>query len=112
MTVFLKFVISQDGLLTCIQDLPLADNAPGGMVDFRRALPASYFFKFFLQVAQSHPALTAAIPVDARELSAIAPYSRPLSRGSQVYDENQGYGEVICHSLSDVSRLGDKHQLV
>lgn len=32
------------------QDLPLAPGAPGGMVEFRRTLVTSFFFKFFLSV--------------------------------------------------------------
>lgn len=30
-------------------DLPLAPGAPGGMIEYRRSLTTSFFFKFFLQ---------------------------------------------------------------
>jgi len=41
-------------------------GAPGGMVEFRQALPASFFFKFYLMVCD---AMGQTIP--AREASAI-----------------------------------------
>ena len=31
-------------------DLPLAAGAPGGMVEYRRTLTTSFFFKFYLTV--------------------------------------------------------------
>ena len=31
-------------------DLPLSPGAPGGMVEFRRTMTASFFFKFFITV--------------------------------------------------------------
>ncbi|KAG7154629.1 Xanthine dehydrogenase/oxidase-like 2 [Homarus americanus] len=33
-----------------LQDLPLSPSAPGGMVEYRRALTLSFFFKFYLSV--------------------------------------------------------------
>ena len=32
------------------QDLPLKADAPGGMVEYRETLAASFFFKFFVYV--------------------------------------------------------------
>ena len=34
------------------EDFPLKINAPGGMVEYREALAASFFFKFFIYVKQ------------------------------------------------------------
>lgn len=31
------------------EDLPLAPGAPGGMIEYRRSLTTSFFFKFYLQ---------------------------------------------------------------
>ncbi len=31
--------------------MQISDNAPGGKVEYRRALAASFLFKFFVQVA-------------------------------------------------------------
>lgn len=35
------------------EDLPLAVDAPGGMIEFRRTVSLSFFFKFFLSVSAS-----------------------------------------------------------
>lgn len=32
------------------EDMPLPFSAPGGMIEFRKALAASFFFKFYLLV--------------------------------------------------------------
>ena len=33
------------------EDMPLSFSAPGGMIEFRKALAASFFFKFYLLVS-------------------------------------------------------------
>lgn len=45
----------EDNLVTDVcnllkDDLPLDPGAPGGMVEFRRTLTTSFFFKFYLSV--------------------------------------------------------------
>ena len=35
------------------EDLPLSDDAPGGMIQYRRALTTSFFFKAYLHVLKS-----------------------------------------------------------
>jgi len=64
-------------------DLPLADNAPGGMIEFRKTLSASFLFKFGIFVLQQ----IAPAAVDPAEQSAGIPYSRPVSSGLQHYTE-------------------------
>lgn len=34
------------------EDLPLAPGAPGGMIDYRKALTMSFFFRAFLAIAK------------------------------------------------------------
>lgn len=46
-----------EGLLQAVcaglaEELHLSPDAPGGMVDFRRTLTLSFFFKFYLTVLQ------------------------------------------------------------
>ncbi|ODM98964.1 Xanthine dehydrogenase/oxidase [Orchesella cincta] len=53
---------------TLIEDLPLAPSAPGGMIEFRRSLTLSFFFKFYMIVQD--------------ELSTKLPYVKPLP---QIY---------------------------
>lgn len=36
-----------------IEELPLAPSAPGGMIQYRRTLTLSLFFKFFLSVSEA-----------------------------------------------------------
>lgn len=42
----------QDVCAGLAEELQLAPDAPGGMVDFRRTLTLSFFFKFYLTVLQ------------------------------------------------------------
>ncbi len=44
------FVI-QAALEAVRQDIAMADNAPGGKVEFRRSLAASFLFKFFVHTS-------------------------------------------------------------
>jgi xanthine dehydrogenase/oxidase len=66
------------------EDIPLSENAPGGMVEFRRSLTLSFFFKFFLSV--THDMNMKGLLEDglhADHVSAIQPYSRPVAVGTQ-----------------------------
>ncbi len=42
---------TQAALAAVPQDVVLAENAPGGKVEYRRALAASFVFKFFVHAA-------------------------------------------------------------
>lgn len=49
--IFKKIIETLDKALEFLsKDLPLADNAPGGMIEYRKSLVTSFFFKFFLSV--------------------------------------------------------------
>lgn len=61
------------------KDLYLAASAPGGMVEYRRALAASFLFKFILFIQSKFEDL------HILDNSAIVPKRRPLSKGTQVY---------------------------
>lgn len=71
------------------EDLPLAPGAPGGMVEFRRTLTTSFFFKFYLtvqlQLQQQLPNVTRKVPSSFK--SATPSFSRNHSKGAQVYEE-------------------------
>lgn len=45
-----KSDIIEDSIASIGQDLPLAYSATGGAVEYRKALAASFFFKFFMKV--------------------------------------------------------------
>lgn len=45
------FLWPQAALEAVRQDIVMADNAPGGKVEFRRSLAASFLFKFFVHTS-------------------------------------------------------------
>ncbi|OWM69193.1 hypothetical protein CDL15_Pgr025380 [Punica granatum] len=68
-------------------DIVIRDDAPGGMVEFRRSLTLSFFFKFFLWVSHQAPTtkpIRENIP--SSHLSAIKPFKLPSVIGSQDYE--------------------------
>jgi len=67
------------------QDLPLAPKTPGGMVEYRRTMVKSLFFKFFLRVCNSiyGPESIPALYKTALE----EPPHRPVTQATQVADE-------------------------
>lgn len=69
------------------EDVLLKEDAPGGMVEFRKSLTLSFFFKFFWWVSQEldvKKSLPETIPPSY--LSAIQPSHRPSVIGSQDYE--------------------------
>ncbi|KAI0525010.1 hypothetical protein KFK09_004400 [Dendrobium nobile] len=77
----------QSALKILKDNVPLGGDAPGGMVEFRKSLILSFFFKFFLWVTQqmnTNGFLKESM--DGTHLSAIQPYSRPCSSASQSYE--------------------------
>jgi len=79
--------LSHDTLKAALEvlpdDLPLDATAPGGMIEYRRTMSASFFFKFFLSVMkEATPEL-----MDPADISATLDYKRPVSEGLQHYKE-------------------------
>lgn len=69
------------------KDIFLKEDAPGGMVEFRRSLTLSFFFKFFLLVShqmEENSYFTERIP--SSHLSAVQSFHRPSVMGSQDYE--------------------------
>ncbi|EGG20479.1 xanthine dehydrogenase [Cavenderia fasciculata] len=94
-------------------DLPLAEGAPGGMIEYRRSLTTSFFFKFFLTVnnylfvdSQGNTKYQ----VDEREKSATNPYHREMTSGEQTYQTQPLLHPVtqpIKHQSSDKQVTGE-----
>ncbi|CAK9146743.1 unnamed protein product [Ilex paraguariensis] len=85
----------QGALKVLENDIFLKEDAPGGMVEFRRSLTLSFFFKFFLWVSQQMDAES----VPLSHLSAIKSFHRPSVMGSQDFETMKngtavGYPEV------------------
>uniref|UniRef100_A0A7N0RHR8 xanthine dehydrogenase n=1 Tax=Kalanchoe fedtschenkoi TaxID=63787 RepID=A0A7N0RHR8_KALFE len=76
------------GALKVIEkDIVLKEDAPGGMVEFRRSLTLSFFFKFFLWVShQMDGAEHFTTKVQPSHMSAIQPFHRPNVTGIQDYE--------------------------
>ncbi|CAM8886680.1 unnamed protein product [Rhodiola kirilowii] len=69
------------------KDIFLKEDAPGGMVEFRRSLTHSFFFKFFLWVShQMNGTEHFSAKVQPSHLSAIQPFHRPTVTGIQDYE--------------------------
>nr|AOE43256.1 xanthine dehydrogenase [Rostrostelium ellipticum] len=97
---------------TLEQDLPLAQGAPGGMIEYRRSLTTSFFFKYFLRVTHALHTLSkhAPLALDARELTAIEKYSRPLSSGEQTYQtqpHQHPVTQAVKHQAADKQVSGE-----
>nr|KAG5686895.1 hypothetical protein BaRGS_012443 [Batillaria attramentaria] len=87
-------LLSRACSLLC-EDLPLEAGAVGGMVQYRRTLTLSFFFKFYLAVLQKLQQQNKAqdVPLARSYVSATQPMERSLPRGSQVY-------EAVCEDQS------------
>ncbi|PNW76169.1 hypothetical protein CHLRE_12g545101v5 [Chlamydomonas reinhardtii] len=97
----------QAALAAVRQDVVMADNAPGGKVEFRRALAAAFLFKFFVHAAlaleaDTQAAYKADVPQDQR--SAAKPYERHPARGVQFWADPQA-----PRTPEEVSVVGQPH---
>lgn len=77
----------QDALKVIQRDVLIKEDAPGGMVEFRKSLTLSFFFKFFLWVSHHvhnvNPAIETFPP---SHMSAVQPVSRLSRIGKQDYE--------------------------
>lgn len=77
----------QGALKVLQKDILLKDDAPGGMVEFRKSLTLSFFFKFFLWVShQIEGTECNGNSVPLSYLSAMKSFHRPPVIGSQDYE--------------------------
>jgi xanthine dehydrogenase/oxidase len=106
-------------------DLPLPPGAPGGMVEYRRSLAASFFFKFFVHVAAELEAGVASFagcsPVAEGERSAAAAAHKPPPRGVQYFEKRRpdgapgappgadagGVGAPLMHASAELQACGE-----
>ncbi|KAL4612205.1 hypothetical protein ACB092_08G181900 [Castanea dentata] len=83
----------QDALKILQKDIIINEDAPGGMVEFRKSLTLSFFFKFFLWVSHQMDGKKSVESIGLSHLSAIQSFHRPPVIGSQDY-------EVIKHGTA------------
>lgn len=77
----------QGALKVLQKDVLLKDDAPGGMVEFRKSLTLSFFFKFFLWVShqmEGDHCIKERVPLS--HLSAVQSFHRPPVIGTQDYE--------------------------
>ncbi|CAN6312206.1 unnamed protein product [Urochloa humidicola] len=93
------------------EDIHLSEDAPGGMVEFRRSLTLSFFFKFFLSV--THDMNMKGLLEDgllADHVSAIQSYSRPVTSGTQGYEivrQGTSVGQPMVHMSAMLQVTGE-----
>eukprot|EP00887_Chlorella_sp_A99_P006651 scaffold3.g6651.t1 len=84
------------GLAAVAEDVKMSPDAPGGMVEFRRSLAASFLFKALVWAAQQlggEAGAGFASPFPPEAASAAAPYAREPSRGLQYFSQ---VGSLAC----------------
>ncbi|KAG9449498.1 hypothetical protein H6P81_009463 [Aristolochia fimbriata] len=101
----------QGALAKLRTDISLSEDAPGGMIEFRKSLTFSFFFKFFLWVShqiESKDSFIEAFPPSY--LSAINSYNRPPSSGFQSYEvtkKGTAVGSPEVHVSSALQVTGE-----
>ncbi|XP_067892260.1 aldehyde oxidase 1-like isoform X2 [Heterodontus francisci] len=96
-----------------LDDISLPGSAPGGSVEFRKTLPISFFFKFYLQVWQKLRQLlgkedSIGTDIPERHRSATIPLLVELPRGLQRFQEvagDQFPGDPVGHPVTHLSAI-------
>jgi len=81
------------------KELTLNPNAPGGMVEYRKALTRIFFFQYFIWVSRELGG-----EVKKQDLSAIEREVRPVSRGEQSFQKKEYSNPVLLSLLINSSQ--------
>ncbi|RDD44883.1 Xanthine dehydrogenase/oxidase [Trichoplax sp. H2] len=98
------------------EDMPLPFSAPGGMIEFRKALAASFFFKFYLlvtsQISIEKENLTSQLPTSY--LSACSVFKQDPMQSIQVFEKpdpnlppDSGMRKPIVHQSALTQATGE-----
>lgn len=96
-----------------IQDLPLDPSAPGGMIQYRRSLTLSFFFRAFLAISEQLQSQFSEIYLDKREKSAIAGFQNGVPKSSQYFqvlktnEKINSIGQPIPHMSAFKQATGE-----
>lgn len=97
-----------------LEDLPLSPSAPGGMIQYRRSLTLSLFFRAFLAVAEQLQDKTTEIKIHPREYSAIRGFANKIPKSSQYFQvvpnsqqKTDGVGRPKVHQSSYKQATGE-----
>lgn len=103
-------------LAAVAEDVDMAPNAPGGMVEFRRSLAASFLFKGVLFAATSLEGDAPSdspfvLPFEESYRSAVQPYHRPSPCGLQYFSPAENSEDIIGqpyrHAAADMQVTGE-----
>lgn len=93
-------------------DVNITPDAPGGMVEYRRSLAASFLFRFVVSstacLAADVPTFSSAFPDDIGSVD--VPYERPPARGLQYFDgvgSDDIVGKPFQHAAADMQVTGE-----
>ncbi|KAH7618960.1 putative Xanthine dehydrogenase 1 [Nannochloris sp. 'desiccata'] len=97
------------------EDVNMSPNAPGGMVEFRRSLAASFLFKGVVYAATALEADAPSespfeLPFEESYRSAVQPYHRPSTCGLQYYSPTSDVdvvGQPYRHAAADMQVTGE-----
>lgn len=96
-----------------IEDLPLPPSAPGGMIQFRRALTLSFFFRAFLTISEQLQNTLPNIKIEEREMSAITGFQDKIPKSSQYFqvlptqEKINTIGQPIPHASAFKQATGE-----
>ncbi|XP_014488369.1 PREDICTED: xanthine dehydrogenase isoform X2 [Dinoponera quadriceps] len=98
-----------------LEELPLSDNAPGGMIKYRRVLTLSFFFKGFVHICKQLSQYTSDVEFLPKELeSASYSFHYKVPKSSQYYQvaskDQQSHdllGRPIIHSSAYKQATGE-----
>ncbi|KAI9354597.1 molybdopterin binding aldehyde oxidase/xanthine dehydrogenase [Zopfochytrium polystomum] len=86
---------------TLLEDFPLAASAPGGQIEFRKALALSFFQKFQLHVSSKLSQSDSALSISSRDVSSLLDIERGVTSGSQEFveaPESEIVGRSMLHA--------------
>ncbi|KAH9614387.1 hypothetical protein KSS87_007646 [Heliosperma pusillum] len=95
-----------DALKILEEDVVLKEDAPGGMVEFRRSLTLSFFFKYFLLVCETLDVKS----VPSSDISALRPFKKSSVYGSQDYEivkQGTAVGSPEVHQSATLQVTGE-----
>nr|XP_022900114.1 xanthine dehydrogenase [Onthophagus taurus] len=99
----------ETGFNNLIEDLPLSHGAPGGMIQFRRSLTLSFFFRMYLQISHDLQ-----LPVDPKDMSALKTFHTKQIKSSQYFqiipstqEKIDSVGRPIVHASAFKQACGE-----
>ncbi|KAF0287070.1 Xanthine dehydrogenase/oxidase [Amphibalanus amphitrite] len=93
----------QEAVSLLLEDLPLGPSAPGGMIEYRRTLTLSFFFKFYLQTCGW---ITGRVDESCK--SVLEKFHRPTPASTQLYQvvpDDQPVEDLVGRPVAHMSAL-------